>query len=117
MILRILFAFLLGFLVGAIGAGFLVTSPAGNYLIAPVIAANPRVQDLEAKVRAADEERTVVARQLEKVTDRMEQMAQRFEDLQRRFETMQRTASTAERPAAAPPPGHAEAAAPSPAAP
>ncbi len=96
MILRILFAFLLGFLVGAIGAGFLVTSPAGNYLIAPVIAANPRVQDLEAKVRAADEQRTAVARQLERVTDRMEQIGQRFEDLQRRFEAMQHPVAGAE---------------------
>ena len=96
MILRILFAFLLGFLVGAIGAGFLVTSPAGNYLIAPVIAANPRVQDLEAKVRAADEQRTAVARQLERVTDRMEEIGQRFEDLQRRFEAMQHPVAGAE---------------------
>ncbi len=103
MILRILFAFLLGFLVGAIGAGFLVTSPAGNYLIAPVIAANPRVQDLEAKVRAADEQRTAVARQLERVTDRMEQIGQRFEDLQRRFEAMQHPVAGAEHAAPAAP--------------
>jgi hypothetical protein len=101
MILKILFAFLLGFLLGAFGAGFLVTSPAGNYLIAPVIAANPRVQELETKVRDAEEQRTNVSRQLDRVTDRLEQMAQRFEDLQRRFETMQKLAS--ERPAAAPP--------------
>ena len=40
MILKVLFAFLLGFVLGAFGAGFLVTSPAGNYLIAPVIAAS-----------------------------------------------------------------------------
>jgi hypothetical protein len=109
MILRILFAFLLGFLVGAIGAGFLVTSPAGNYLIAPVIAANPRVQDLEAKVRAADDQRSAVARQLDKVTDRLEQMGQRFEELQRRFETMQRPAVAGEHAA---PPSTAEAGAP-----
>lgn len=101
MILKILFAFLLGFIVGAVGAGFLVTSPAGNYLIAPVIAANPRVQDLESKVRAADDQRASVSRQLERVTDRLEQMGQRFEDLQRRFETMQR--SQAVPPAAAEP--------------
>ncbi len=93
MILKILFAFLLGFIVGAVGAGFLVTSPAGNYLIAPVIAANPRVQELETKVREAEEQRSTVSRQLERVTDRMEQMAQRFEDLQRRFEAMQRPAT------------------------
>ncbi len=100
MILKILFAFLLGFIVGAVGAGFLVTSPAGNYLIAPVIAANPRVQDLETKVRAAEEQRASVSRQLERVTDRLEQMGQRFEDLQRRFETIQRAA--VDRPAAPP---------------
>jgi hypothetical protein len=105
MILKILFAFLLGFILGAFGAGFLVTSPAGNYLIAPVIAANPRVQELETKVREAEEQRTNVSRQLDRVTDRLEQMAQRFEDLQHRFETMQKLAS--EHPAAAPPAGDA----------
>ena len=106
MILKILFAFLLGFVLGAVGAGFLVTSPAGNYLIAPVIAANPRVQELETKIREVEEQRTSVGRQLDKVTDRMEQMGQRFEDLQRRFETMQRSAAT-ERPAPAVPPADA----------
>ena len=105
MVLKVLFAFLLGFVLGAFGAGFLVTSPAGNYLIAPVIAANPRVQELEAKVRAAEEQRASVSRQLDRVTDRLEQMAQRFEDLQRRFETMQRPA--ADRPATPPQAGDA----------
>jgi uncharacterized coiled-coil protein SlyX len=103
MILKILFAFLLGFVLGAVGAGFLVTSPAGNYLIAPVIAANPRVQELESKVRAADEQRTSVSRQLDKVTDRMEQMGQHFEELQRRFEAMQRPVAGSDRPAPAAP--------------
>lgn len=93
MILKVLFAFLLGFVLGAFGAGFLVTSPAGNYLIAPVIAANPRVQELETKVRDAEDQRASVSRQLDRVTDRLEQMAGRFEDLQRRFETMQRPAA------------------------
>ena len=102
MILKILFAFLLGFVLGAVGAGFLVTSPAGNYLIAPVIAANPRVQELEAKVRAADDQRASVSRQLDRMTDRLEQMGQRFEDLQRRFESMQRPiAGERQAPAAA----------------
>jgi hypothetical protein len=95
MILKILFAFLLGFIIGAAGAGFLVTSPAGNYLIAPVIAANPRVQELETKIREADEQRLNVSRQLDRVTDRLEQMGQRFEDLQRRLESMQRAGAGA----------------------
>jgi len=109
MILRILFAFLLGFILGAVGAGLLVTSPAGNYLIAPVIAANPRVQELETKVRAADDQRVSVSRQLDRVTDRLEQMSQRFEELQRRFETMQHTGGERSAPPAAdaPPAGSA----------
>jgi hypothetical protein len=97
MILKILFAFLLGFIIGAVGAGFLVTSPAGNYLIAPVIAANPRVQELESKIHEADEQRLNVSRQLDRVTDRLEQMGQRFEDLQRRLESMQRASADAAR--------------------
>ena len=107
MILKILFAFLLGFVLGAVGAGFLVTSPAGNYLIAPVIAANPRVQELETKVRAVDDQRASVSRQLDRVTDRLEQMGQRFEELQRRFESMQRPLAAGERPATPAQPGEA----------
>jgi hypothetical protein len=103
MILKILFAFLLGFVLGAVGAGFLVTSPAGNFLIAPVINANPRVQALETKIRDAEEQRASVGRQLDKVTDRMEQMSQRFEELQRRFESMQRPLVGSERGAPAAP--------------
>jgi uncharacterized coiled-coil protein SlyX len=102
MILKILFAFLLGFVLGAVGAGFLVTSPAGNALIAPVIAANPRVQDLERKIREAEEQRASVTRQLNEVTDRMEQMGHHFEELQRRFEAMQRSGT--DRPTATLPP-------------
>ncbi len=90
MVLKVLFAFLLGFIIGAIGVGFLVTSGAANYVIAPVIAANPRVQELESKVREAEEQRTSVARQLERVTDTLDLMGKRFEDLQHRFEGLQR---------------------------
>ena len=92
MILKVLFAFLLGFIIGAIGVGFLVTSGAANYVIAPVIAANPRVQELETKVREAEEQRASVARQLERVTDTLDLMGKRFEDLQHRFESLQRGA-------------------------
>jgi cell division protein FtsB len=99
MILKISFAFLLGFILGAIGVGFLVTSGAGNYLIAPVIAANPRVQELEGKIREVEDQRAALGRQLDKLADRLDQIGSRFEDLQRRFESLQRASGGAgERP-------------------
>jgi cell division protein FtsB len=105
MILKVLFAFLLGFILGAFGIGFLVTSGAGNYLIAPVIAANPRVQELEGKIRDVEDQRATLGRQLDKLSDRLEQIGTRFEDLQRRFEALQRVATSAPQP----PPGGATA--------
>jgi hypothetical protein len=86
MILKVLFGFLLGFVLGAIGTGFLVTSGAGNYLIE----ANPRVQELEAKIREADDQRAFVTRRLEEVAHVTEKMASRFEELQDRFDSLQR---------------------------
>lgn len=91
MILKIAFAFLLGFILGVVGFGFLVTSGAGNVLMAPVIAANPRVQELEGKIREVEEQRASLGRQLDKLADRLEQIGTHFEDLQRRFEVLQRS--------------------------
>jgi len=108
MILKVLFAFLLGFILGALGIGFLVTSGAGNYLIAPVIAANPRVQELESKIRDVEDQRASLGRQLDKLSDRLEQIGNRFEDLQRRLEALQRVAAGTPQP----PPGGAPATAP-----
>jgi hypothetical protein len=95
MILKIAFAFLLGFILGAAGVGFLVTSGAGNYLMAPVIAANPRVQELEGKIREVEDQRAALGRQLDKLADRLDQIGSRFEDLQRRFESLQRGGTAA----------------------
>jgi len=95
MILKIAFAFLLGFILGAVGVGFLVTSGAGNYLMAPVIAANPRVQELEGKIREVEDQRAALGRQLDKLADRLDQIGSRFEDLQRRFESLQRSGGAA----------------------
>ena len=86
MVLKVLFGFLLGFILGAIGTGFLVTSGAGNYLIA----ANPRVQELESKIREAEDQRAFVTRRLEDVARVTERMASRFEELQDRFEALER---------------------------
>jgi hypothetical protein len=95
MILKIAFAFLLGFILGAVGVGFLVTSGAGNYLMAPVIAANPRVQELEGKIREVEDQRAALGRQLDKLADRLDQIGSRFEDLQRRFESLQHNGAAA----------------------
>jgi hypothetical protein len=92
MVLKIAFAFLLGFILGVVGIGFLVTSGAGNVLMAPVIAANPRVQELEAEIRQVEEQRASLGRQLDKLADRLDQVATHFEGLERRFETLQRAA-------------------------
>ena len=86
MILKVLFGFLLGFILGAIGTGFLVTSGAGNYLIA----ANPRVQELESKIREAEDQRAFVTRRLEEVARLSEKMATRFEELSDRFVALER---------------------------
>ncbi len=104
MVLKVLFGFLLGFILGAIGTGFLVTSGAGNYLIA----ANPRVQELESKIREAEDQRAFVTRRLEDVARVTERMASRFEELQDRFEALERArpnAAVSAGPTAAATPG------------
>ncbi len=86
MILKVMVGFLLGFILGVAGAVFMVTSGAGNY----IIAANPRVQELESKIRELEDQRSFMARRLEDVAGRSEQMARRFEELVGRFETVTR---------------------------
>jgi hypothetical protein len=87
MILKVLVGFLLGFILGVAGAVFMVTSGAGNY----IIAANPRVQELESKIRELEDQRSFMARRLEDVAGRSEQMARRFEELVTRFEAVTRS--------------------------
>ena len=108
MILKVLVGFLLGFILGVAGAVFMVPSGAGNY----IIAANPRVQEQEAKIRELEDQRTFMARRLEDVAGRSEQMARRFEELADRFEAVarERLAPAREAPAAEPAPGAAPAA-------
>lgn len=106
MILKVLVGFLIGFIMGVAGTVFMVTSGAGNYLIA----ANPRVQELESKIREAEDQRAFVTRRLEDVAQVTERMATRFEQLQDRFLVLERSRSG---DAGAPPP--ADAPAPTPA--
>ena len=101
MILKVMVGFLLGFILGVAGAVFMVTSGAGNY----IIAANPRVQELEGKIRELEDQRTFMQRRLEDVAGRSEQMARRFEELVGRFEAVTRSqGGTAAAPEAAPAP-------------
>lgn len=85
MILKVLVGFLFGFILGVGGTIFLVATGTGNYLIA----SNPRVQELEAKIREVERERTFATRRLEEVAGLTEKMASRFEELQRRFESLE----------------------------
>ena len=98
MVRKVLFGFLVGFILGAIGTGFLVTSGAGNYLIA----ANPRVQELESKIREAEDQRAFVTRRLEEVARLSEKMATRFEELSDRFVLLERAQRDATGAAQAP---------------
>jgi hypothetical protein len=103
MILKVLVGFLLGLIVGVTGAVFMVTSGAGNY----IIAANPRVQELEGKIRELEDQRTFMGRRLEDVAGRSEQMARRFEELVTRFEALGRSqagSAAKDEPAGAPAP-------------
>lgn len=95
MILKVLVGFLLGFILGVAGAVFMVTSGAGNY----IIAANPRVQELESKIRELEDQRSFMARRLEDVAGRSEQMARRFEELVTRFEAVTRAGQGKDAPA------------------
>jgi hypothetical protein len=81
MILKMLVGFLLGFILGVGGTVFMVTSGAGNY----IIAANPRVLELEGKIRDVEGEREAATRRLAEVVRLTERMATRFEDLEDRF--------------------------------
>ena len=87
MILKTLVGFLLGFILGVGGTVFMVTSGAGNY----IIAANPHVQELEGKVREVIGQREFVTRRLEEVARLTERMATRFEELEDRLTELQRS--------------------------
>ena len=106
MILKVLVGFLLGFILGVAGAVFMVTSGAGNY----IIAANPRVQELESKIRELEDQRAFMQRRLEDVAGRSEQMAKRFEELVARFEAVTRAQTATGGDAKGGPAGDADAA-------
>jgi hypothetical protein len=79
-VIRFLFALLLGFLLGAGTTLWLVQSGAGDFMIRRTAV----VQDLESKTRELEQQRDRLTRTLEDLTARTNRMEQAFIDLERR---------------------------------
>lgn len=80
-IVRFLFALLLGFVVGSGVTLWFVQSGGGDLLIRKTDV----VQDLERRLRENEEQRNALSRQLEDVLNRATRMEASFGDLERRF--------------------------------
>jgi hypothetical protein len=80
-LVKYLFAFLVGVLIGAGATGYLIQSDAGNLLVRRTEV----VQDLERRLRDMEEQRNQLNRQLEDVVARAGRMEQAFGELERRF--------------------------------
>ncbi|MFN8545183.1 MAG: hypothetical protein U0807_13390 [Candidatus Binatia bacterium] len=89
-VMRFLFALLLGFVLGVGGAVYLLTSGTGDLLIRKTAT----VEDLERRLRDAEQQRDSLGRQLEDVLARATRMEQSFGDLERRFRDISRGLDT-----------------------
>ena len=85
-VIRFLFALLLGFVVGAGTTLYLIHSGAGDF----VIRATQPVQDLERRLRDVETQRDQLGRSLEDVIGRSGRMEASFSDLERRIQELQR---------------------------
>jgi hypothetical protein len=85
--LRLVVAFVLGVLAGAVGLAILVSRDTGVGNL--VIAATPHVKDLKAGLERVEMQRDDVTRRLERLSALLEQVEKRYEELGRRFETME----------------------------
>jgi chromosome segregation ATPase len=85
-VIRFLFALLLGAILGAGGVVYLIHSGAGDILIRRTEA----VEDLERRLRDVELERDRLGRQLDDVVGRAGRMESAFADLERRFHDLQR---------------------------
>jgi len=99
-LIRFLFVLLLGFILGAGTALYLVQSGAGDFLIRRTEA----VQDLERRLREVELQRDQLGRQLEDVNARAQRMETSFGDLERRFRELDAARSAGAQPSAQPPP-------------
>jgi len=93
-VIRFLFALLLGFLLGAGTTIWLVQSGAGDFMIKRTEV----VQDLERKVRDLEQQRDSLTRTLEDVTVRTGRMENAFNELERRFRSLSAGQDQAARP-------------------
>jgi uncharacterized protein (DUF3084 family) len=80
-VIRFLFALLLGFVIGAGTTLWLVHSDAGDL----VIRHTEVVQDLERRLREVEEQRDKLARQADDFARRFERMEGAFNELEKRF--------------------------------
>jgi hypothetical protein len=94
-VIRFLFALLLGFLIGAGTTIWLVQSGAGDFMIKRTEV----VQDLERKVRDLEQQRDSLTRTLEDVTVRTGRMENAFNELERRFKSLSADQEQSARPA------------------
>lgn len=99
MIVRFLFALLLGFLLGAGATLWFVQSGGGDLLIRRADV----VQDLERRLREVEDQRNALGRQLEDVLARATRMEASFGDLERRFRELDAARGAAEKAAPAQP--------------
>ena len=96
-VVRVLFALLLGFILGVGATVWVLQSGAG---VAFLRATEP-VQDLERRLRDMEQQRDQLARQLEDVVARAGRMESSFTELERRFHDLQRELDERRRPAGA----------------
>ena len=98
-VVRVLFALLLGFILGVGATVWLLQSGPG---VAFLRATEP-VQGLERRLRDMEQQRDQLARQLEDVVARAGRMESSFTEIERRFHDLQRELDERRRPAGAPP--------------
>ncbi len=97
-VIRFLFALLVGFMLGTATVLYLIHSGAGDFLIRRT----EPVQDLERRLRDVEQQRDQLGRQLDDVIGRAGRMESSFGDLERRFRDLQRELDAARGEAARP---------------
>jgi chaperonin cofactor prefoldin len=85
-VIRFLFALLLGFILGTGSVLYLIHSGAGDFMIRRT----EPVQDLERRLHDVELQRDQLGRQLDDVLSRSARMESSFSDLERRFGNLQR---------------------------
>jgi hypothetical protein len=89
---RFVMGLLLGLLAGIAGtAAFLITAQGGDYLIV----SSPRVRELEATLKHAEQDREWMRKRLQDSNELLEKLRGRFETLASRFEELGQRAAQA----------------------